>query len=59
VKQLSQKIRNSKYFEIKSGHLAPFENPSDWRRLLLDYMAVETELDYTSNTAITNDAVDS
>eukprot|EP00596_Hydrurales_sp_CCMP1899_P010535 CAMPEP_0119036306 /NCGR_PEP_ID=MMETSP1177-20130426/3939_1 /TAXON_ID=2985 /ORGANISM="Ochromonas sp, Strain CCMP1899" /LENGTH=327 /DNA_ID=CAMNT_0006995977 /DNA_START=92 /DNA_END=1075 /DNA_ORIENTATION=- len=54
VKQLSQKIKNSKYFEIKSGHLAPFESPAEWRKLVLDFMAIDSASDQSSNTAVTD-----
>lgn len=42
VKNLSESITNSIFCEIKSGHLAPFESPVQWRKLLLDFMAVDT-----------------
>ena len=42
VRNLSESITNSIFCEIKSGHLAPFENPVQWRKLLLDFMAIDT-----------------
>jgi pimeloyl-ACP methyl ester carboxylesterase len=41
VRLLSERIADSIFCEIKSGHLAPFENPNQWRKLLLDFMSTD------------------
>ena len=43
VRNLSKSIANSIFCEINTGHLAPFENPVEWRKLLLDFMSVKME----------------
>ena len=55
VRDLSKNIANSIFCEINSGHLAPFENPVQWRKLLLDFMSLEIS---ESRAAIaTDDAI--
>ena len=39
VRELHQNIPGSTFHEMDTGHLAPFENTSEWRTLLLDFMA--------------------
>ena len=43
VRNLSKNIANSIFCEINTGHLAPFENPVEWRNLLLDFMSIRME----------------
>lgn len=40
-KDLSVNIKNSVFYSIDSGHLAPFEKPEEWRKLILDFMNVD------------------
>ena len=38
VKQLAAAIPHAQYAEMKTGHLAPFEEPLVWRKHLMDFM---------------------
>ena len=39
VRELHNNIPGSTFHEMNTGHLAPFENTAEWRKLLLDFMA--------------------
>ena len=50
VRELANNINGSIFEEIKSGHLAPFENTFEWRKLLLDFMALDNASSRSSVT---------
>ena len=39
VRELHHNIPGSTFHEMNTGHLAPFENTAEWRKLVLDFMA--------------------
>lgn len=39
VRQLAQSIENASFAEMEHGHLAPFENPAVWRKLVTDFLS--------------------
>ena len=45
VQQLAQSIPHAVFEEMQStGHLAPFEKPGEWRRILLKFLLQEDPL---------------
>ena len=38
VLDLANAIANSTFIDIEGGHLAPFEEPVNWRKLVLDFL---------------------